>query len=315
MDSQNRAQLFAKGADSTLALLVYAAAAIALMVLDRRLGYLNDVRATAQSVARPVWALAELPKIAFDTSKTYLAVRGDLEQKLLQQSEISLRRSAEISELRAKLEEASQVRALLGEGKFAPAQSLVARVLSVDLDRYSQRIAIGRGSRDGVVMNSVLIDEYGLLGQITEVGESTSVAILLTDVNHRVPAELQRNGLRFYVLGLGSNGRLALDRIALTSDIKVGDRLQTSGMGGVFPPGLAIGEVIAVHHVAGDSFAQAELKPLAKLELNKVVLVLAPRPNLGPIFAPESEPADAATSGPAATATSNSGALNSTGRN
>ena len=158
MDSQNRAQLFAKGADSTLALLVYAAAAIALMVLDRRLGYLNDVRATAQSVARPVWALAELPKIAFDTSKTYLAVRGDLEQKLLQQSEISLRRSAEISELRAKLEEASQVRALLGEGKFAPAQSLVARVLSVDLDRYSQRIAaleidrhilrrVGRGLR------------------------------------------------------------------------------------------------------------------------------------------------------------------------
>ncbi len=289
MDSHNRAQLFAKGADSTLALLVYAAAAIALMVLDRRLGYLNDVRATAQSVARPVWALAELPQKAIDASRIFLAVRADLEQKLLAQNEISLRQSAEIIELRAKLAEASQVRALLGEDKFAPAQSLVARVLSVDLDPYSQRIAIGRGSRDGVVMNSVLIDEFGLLGQITEVGTSTSVAILLTDVNHRVPAELQRNGLRFYVVGLGAGGQLALDRITLTSDIKVGDRLQTSGMGGVFPPGLAIGEVVAVHHAAGDSFAQAELKPLAKMALNKVVLVLAPRPNLGPLFAPESE--------------------------
>ena len=286
MDSQNRAQLFAKVADSTLALLVYAAAAIALMVLDRRLGYLNDVRATAQSVALPVWALAELPKKLIDASRTYLAVRGDLEQKLLQQNEIALRQSAEISELRAKLDEASQVRQLLGESKFVPANSLVARVLSVDLDRYSQRIAIGRGSRDGVVVNSALIDEGGLLGQITEVGSSTSVAILLTDVNHRVPAEIVRNGLRVYVIGLGAMGMLAADRMALTSDIKVGDRLQTSGMGGVFPPGLAIGEVVAVRHAAGDSFARAELKPLAKMGVNKVVLVLAPRPNIGPLFAP-----------------------------
>ena len=287
MDSQNRAQLFAKGADSTLALLVYAAAAIALMVLDRRLGYLNDVRATAQSVALPVWALAELPKKLFDASSTYLAVRSDLEQKLFQQNEIALRQSAEISELRAKLDEAGQVRQLLGENKFVPAYSLVARVLSVDLDRYSQRIAIGRGSRDGVVINSALIDEGGLLGQVTEVGSRTSVAILLTDVNHRVPAEIVRNGLRVYVIGLGATGMLAADQMALTSDIKVGDRLQTSGMGGVFPPGLAIGEVVAVHHAAGDSFARAELKPLAKMGLNKVVLVLAPRPNIGPLFAPE----------------------------
>ena len=318
MDSHNRAQLFAKGADSTLALLVYAAAAIALMVLDRRLGYLNDVRATAQSVARPIWALAELPKKALDASRIYLTVRGDLEQKLRQQSEISLRQNAEIGELRAKLEEASQVRALLGEDKFSPAQSLVARVLSVDLDRYSQRIAIGRGSRDGVVMNSVLIDERGLLGQITEVGTSTSVAILLTDVNHRVPAELQRNGLRFYVVGLGAGGQLALDRIALNSDIKVGDRLKTSGMGGVFPPGLAIGEVVAVRHAAGDSFARAELKPLAKMALNTVVLVLAPRPNLGPLFAPESAPADAAAATPPSSSArkdANASPLSATGGN
>ena len=284
MDSQNRAQLFAKGADSTLALLVYAAAAIALMVLDRRLGYLNDVRATAQSVALPIWALAELPQKALDASKTYLGERAELEQKLVQLRETSLRQSAELSELRSELGEASQIRALLGESGLAPAQSIVARVLSLDLDHYSQRIAIGRGAHDGVAINSTLVDEFGLLGQVTEVGASTSVAILLTDINHRIPAEVVRSGLRIYVIGLGASGRLAVDRMALTSDIKVGDQLRSSGMGGVFPAGLAIGEVVAVTHAPGDSFAQAEVKPAAKMGLNKVVLVLSPRPVIGPLF-------------------------------
>ena len=286
MDSQNRAQLFAKGADSTLALLVYAAAAIALMVLDRRLGYLNDVRATAQSVALPIWALAELPQKALDASKTYLGERAELEQKLIQLRETSLRQSAELSELRSKLGEASQVRALLGESGLTPAHSIVARVLSLDLDRYSQRIAIGRGAHDGVAINSTLVDEFGLLGQVTEVGSSTSVAILLTDINHRIPAEVVRSGLRIYVIGLGASGMLAVDRMALTSDIKAGDQLRSSGMGGIFPAGLAIGEVVAVTHAPGDSFAQAEVKPAAKMGLNKVVLVLSPRPVVGPLFEP-----------------------------
>ena len=287
MDSQNRAQLFAKGADSTLALLVYAAAAVALMVLDRRLGYLNDVRATAQSIALPIWALAELPQKASDAAKTYLGERANLELELVQLRETSLRQSAELSELHAALDDASQVRALLGESGIAPAHSIVARVLSLDLDRYSQRIAISRGANDGIATNSALIDQYGLMGQVTEVAARTSVAILLTDVNHRIPAEVVRSGLRVYVVGLGS-GMLAVDRMALTSDIKAGDQLRTSGMGGVFPAGLAIGQVLKVTHSSGDSFAQAEVKPAAKMGLNKVVLVLAPQPVIGPLFEPPS---------------------------
>ena len=287
MDSHNRAQLFAKGADSTLALLVYAAAAIALMVLDRRLGYLNDVRATAQTIALPIWALAELPQKAMDASKTYLGERAELEQKLLQLGETSLVQSAELSELRAALTEANQVRALLGESGVAPERSIVARVMSLDLDRYSQRIAIGRGAQDGIAANSVLVDQDGLLGQVSEVGATTSVAILLTDVNHRIPAEVVRSGLRVYVVGLGS-GKLAVDRMALTSDIKAGDQLHTSGMGGIFPAGLAIGEVIQVTRASGDSFAQAQVTPAAKMGRNKVVLVLSPKPITGPLFEPPS---------------------------
>lgn len=283
MDSQNRAQLFAKGADSTLALLIYAAAAIALMVLDRRLGYLNDMRATAQSIASPIWALAELPQKAIDASRTYLGERDVLEQRLEQLSEKSLRQSVELSLLRAKLNEVDQVQALLGESGSAPTQSVVARVLSLDLDRYSQRIAIGRGARDGIAVNATLVDQFGLLGQVTEVGANTSVAILLTDVNHRIPAEVVRSGLRVYVIGLG-NGKLAVDRMALTSDIKAGDQLRSSGMGGVFRAGLAIGEVLSVSHAPGDSFAQALVEPAAKMGLNKVVLVLAPEPTIGPLF-------------------------------
>ncbi len=284
MNSPDRAQLFAKGADSTLALLVYAAAAIALMVLDRKWGYLNDVRAGSQSLAQPIWALAELPAKIADASQTYLTDRAELAEKLNAQAETALRQSTELLALRAQAAESVRVRALLGDEPLATSKGLIARVLSVDLDRYSQRIAIARGARDGVLVNSVLIDEKGLLGQVTEVGASTAIAILLSDVNHRVPAEIVRNGLRVYVVGLGRDAALALDRMALNADIKIGDQLQTSGLGGVFPAGLPIGHVVSVARADGDSFAQATLIPAARLGLSKLVLVLPPRPNIGPVF-------------------------------
>jgi rod shape-determining protein MreC len=298
MNSQDRAQLFAKGADSTLALLVYAAAAIALMVLDRKWGYLNDVRAASQSLARPIWALAEMPEKIADASQTYLGDRAALAQKLNALAETSLLQNTELLALRAQAAETKQIHALIGNDPLATSKGQIARVLSVDLDRYSQRIAIGRGTRDGVMVNSVLVDEKGLLGQVTEVGADTAIAILLSDVNHRVPAEIVRNGVRVYVVGLGADAMLAIDRMALNCDIKIGDQIQTSGLGGVFPAGLPIGSVASVSRADGDSFAQANLIPAAKLGLSKLVLVLPPRPNIGPVFDLAAHAAPTTTSAP-----------------
>jgi rod shape-determining protein MreC len=288
MSTHDRAQLFAKGADSTLALLAYAAAAIALMVLDRRLGYLNDVRATAQAIAGPVWAMAEMPAKLAHASNVYLDDRSLLEAKLKALELDRLKQNTEILTLRAQVAQAAQLRALVGDVDLASAGAQVARVLSVDLEHYSQRLVISLGARQGVVVNAVLIDERGLLGQVTDVGPDSAIAMLISDERHRVPAEVVRNGLRVYVVGLGASGTLALDRIALTADIQVGDVLQTSGMGGVFPGGIPIGEITAVMRPAGESFAQADVRASAKMALNKVVLVLPPKPEMGPMPEPVS---------------------------
>jgi rod shape-determining protein MreC len=285
--SDERAKLFATGADSTLALLAYAALAIVLMVLDRRSGYSNDLRATAQALARPVWALAELPARMLSSTQLYLEDRNLLDSRVKSLESALLVQNSQIFALRAQAEQTRAVRELLGSDDITAVRGQVARILSLDLNRFSQRIAINRGAAHGVIINAPLIDAQGLVGQVTELGSSSAVAILLTDINHRVPGEIVRNGLRVYVVGAGAgiatDQALTLDRMALSTDIKLGDKVQTSGMGGVFPAGLPIGEVTHIERTPGASFVLAQLRPAAKMALNKVVLVLAPAPAIGPL--------------------------------
>ena len=276
MANSDRLQLFTKGADSTLALLAYAAVAIAIMVLDRRLGYLNDMRATSQSWVAPIWHLAEVPGKATSAALVYFSDRYDLELQRQQLERQRVQDRAEIALLRARLQDFAAIRTLLGENDLSLVSGKVARVLRVDLDRQGQRIALSLGKNQGIMLNAVVVDELGLVGQIMEVGANSSAAILITDERHQVPAELVRNGLRTFVIGNGSQNDLSLNRIAQTSDVQVGDLVQTSGMGGVFPAGLAIGVVSAVHRSPDAALMQADVKPASKLALGKVVLILPP---------------------------------------
>ena len=296
--NSDRLQLFTKGADSTLALLAYAALAIAIMVLDRRLGYLNDVRATSQSWVAPIWQLAELPSKTSDAAVLYFSDRHDLElqRQALERERVKDRTA--IALLRAQLREFDAIKTLLGEADLSQVQGQIARVLRVDLDRQGQRIALSLGKAQGIALNAVVVDELGLVGQVMEVGMDSSVAILITDERHQVPAELVRNGLRTFVIGNGAQSDLSLNRIAQTSDVQIGDRVQTSGLGGVFPAGLAIGEVSAIHRSPDVALMQADVKPASKLSLGKVVLILPPLATITPTAKVES---------PAATATPNPG--------
>lgn len=286
MANSDRLQLFTKGADSTLALLAYAAVAIAFMVLDRRLGYLNDLRATSQSWVAPIWYLAEAPSNSVSAAALYFSDRYQLDQKRQELERERVQNRTEIALLRAQLQEVSAVKTLLGETDVAQVPGQVARVLRVDLDRQGQRIALSLGRNQGVTPNAVVVDELGLLGQIVEVGADSSVAILITDQRHQVPAELERNGLRTFVIGNGAQSDLSLNRIAQTSDVQVGDRVLTSGMGGVFPAGLLIGEISALHRSPDVALMQADVRPASKLAFGKVVLILAPRAAVRPHAAP-----------------------------
>jgi rod shape-determining protein MreC len=281
--ASERSPLFDSGAQNTLLLLVYAAIAIALMVLDRRMGYLNDLNAARHSLAQPIWSLAQAPGRLSDLISGYVSDRNTLQAEIEQQHALLLSQTTQISALNAQIMQDQALRELVGSINLEVTEGIVARVLSLDLGRYTHRFAINRGADDGLKMNAVLVDKKGLIGQVSELGPHTAVAVLISDSSHRVPARIRRNGTRVTVAGMGQNTFLQLDRMALTTDVKVGDWLETSGLGGVFPAGITIGQVQSLTREQSDRFLGAQVSPAANLLLDDMLIVLPPIPATGPL--------------------------------
>jgi rod shape-determining protein MreC len=280
--ASERSPLFDSGAQNTLMLLVYAAVAIALMVLDRRMGYLNDLNAARHAMVQPFWTMAQLPGKAAEAVSAFASDRQQLQTTIDQQQATLLAQATDISALRAELAQAQSLSVLVNSANLRSANARIARVLNLDLGRYTHRFAINRGTTDGLIANAVLMDDKGLVGQVTELGKQSSVAVLISDIAHRVPARIRRNGLRVTVAGTGRSDWLQAERMALTSDIRAGDWLETSGLGGVFPAGITIGQIDSLSREDSDRFLGAQIKPSANLLLDDMLVVLPPEPDMGP---------------------------------
>jgi rod shape-determining protein MreC len=295
VSEQDRVKLFAKGADSTLTLVVLAALAIALMVLDRRLGYLQEVRRRSYNVVQPMWALAAMPARASQAVQSYFLDRSELERNNQALRRELIMRQTETLQLRAELETRVKVQALIGRSDVRALNAQIARISNVDLDRYTHRIALDKGAAEGVMLGSVLLDQGGIMGQVIEVFNHGCIAILVSDPNYRVPVRVKRNGLRLYVDGDGRSDFLQLSSATNTADVREGDVLLSSGLGGIFPSGLPVGVVQKISYLPGQNFLSANVLPAAKLSTSAEVLILPPAPVSGPGSGPVSGPG----SGPA----------------
>jgi rod shape-determining protein MreC len=179
--------------------------------------------------------------------------------------------------------------------------AILAEIISVETNPLRQRIVINKGARDGVSLNQAVVDGNGVLGQVARLGPWSAEIILVTDPEHAIPVQVTRNSLRSIAVGSGNSGELLLPYLAVNSDVKSGDLLVTSGLGGVFPAGLPVARISGVRR--GDStqlLAQVRAQPLASIDTDREVMLLefepahpdAPAPN-PPIAAPPAAPAKA----------------------
>ena len=173
--------------------------------------------------------------------------------------------------------------------------------MSIDLNPWSHRVLINRGSRDGLATGQPVIDTRGVMGQIDEVGLNIAQIILISDPDHALPVRVQRTGLRTVAYGSGRINRLRLTDLPMNVDLVPGDTLVTSGLGGAFPAGLPVAEVESVSRPTGEAFARAAVRPLARLDRARHVLVvetLAPASRLPAedAAAPAQEPESGAES-------------------
>ena len=262
----------------TLRLLAYLALSIALILLDHRGGWLTQVRASSELLVQPLWWVAGLPGRIGEGLHDDARLRSQLsaENKVLRNA--LLISGARMARLQTATAENERLRGLLGAAERGGLDVQLAPILDIDLDPTRQRLILDAGSRDGVQMGQSVIDAGGLLGQIIAVMPSTATVLLLTDPDHAVPVVVARTGVRLVAYGQGRSDQLQLRNVPLSSDVKVGDSIITSGLGGRFPSGFAVGTVVRLEPDDSRAFLTGDVRPAAQLDRGRDVLLLRQQP-------------------------------------
>ena len=235
--SAEGAPLFSEGSGGSLRLLVWLALAAALMAIDLRTGLLRQVRVAANALVAPIQTVATAPLHAARAMREATAQRAGLVAENADLREQLLFAQARLDRLAIVQEQNNRLRALLDARQKLGLRAQLAELIDVDLDPYRHRILINQGERHGVFVGQAVIDANGLVGQVLDVEDARATVILLSDPSHAVPVRVQRTGLRVIAYGSGDPGRIELPHVPFSADIKVGDLLVTSGIGGRFPPG------------------------------------------------------------------------------
>ena len=250
------------------------ALAIALIVLDHRGGWLSKLRAQAALAVQPLWRLAALPSEIGAELRSGTATRAQLQRENETLRNALLVSGARIARLQTAAGDNVRLTGMLGAVRREGFDVQLVPILDVDLDPTHQRLVLDAGSRDGVRMGQSAVDAGGLLGQVVAVTPTTSTLLLLTDPDHAVPVLVQRNGIRLVAYGTGRSDRIELANVPISGDVRVGDRIVTSGLGGRFPPGFPVGTVSELRPDESRAFLVGELKPAAQLDRGRDVLLL-----------------------------------------
>ena len=269
--------------------------ALALAVLDSRGGWLSQLRARANVLVQPVWAVVGLPSQVAGSVGERLSSHAGLVAENRRLREELLLANARLARLRAAAVDNVRLRERLGAAERAGLDVLLVPILDVDLDPVRQRLVLAAGSRQGVQVGQAVIDAGGLMGQVVEVSPGQSVVLLLTDPDHAIPVTVARNGVRLIAYGRGA--RLELRDIPLGAEVEVGDEIVTSGLGGRFPAGFPVGKVTGLQPDDSHAFLIGELTPAASLDRGQDVLLLRRVPVMAE---PAAGPAQGQDNAPAA---------------
>lgn len=248
------------------------------MTLDHRYHHLDAVRSAFSVALYPLQYAMTLPVDFAHWLSDRMATR-----EALQEQNEALRRRELVQQLRlqryAALEaENARLRALLDASRRVGERVLIAELLSVDVEPYSRSVVINRGSKHGVYAGQPILDANGIMGQVTRVGPYTSTALLVTDPSHAIPVAVNRSGQRAIAVGTGPSDKLELPYLTNTADIRAGDLLVTSGLGGRFPPGYPVARVEAVRRSPTDAYVEVIAQPLAQVQRAREVLLVRSEP-------------------------------------
>ncbi|MCW4347074.1 MAG: rod shape-determining protein MreC [Candidatus Thiodiazotropha endolucinida] len=296
--------MFTQGPSITTRLVAAALLSIAIMVLDHRYNHLESLRSGLSVLLFPVQYLASLPLLLSESASDAINSRSEIEAERDRLHAENLRLRARQQKFEALEAENMRLRGLLDSSFKVGDRVLIAELVAVEQDPFRQQVLINKGKTSGLFVGQPVVDANAVVGQVTHINPFSASVLLITDAAHALPVQVHRNGLRTIALGTGLINRLELPHLPNNADIKVGDLLTTSGMGGSFPPGYPVAEVIDVRREPGQPFASVIAQTTAHLDrIREVLLVWTLDPDIVadsmPMEEDEALPASTAPSGEA----------------
>lgn len=266
--------LFKQGASARAKVVFFALIATTLLVADSRLHALTVIRQVVGTVLYPLQVAALMPRDAANAVADYFTSLSDLEDENRRLKTQQTANAQTLQQSQQLVAENAQLRKLLGASERLPVKTLMGEILYDARDAFTRKIVLNRGSQHGVAPGQPVIDDIGVVGQVTRVFPYTSEITLLTDKDQAIPVQVVRSGLRSVAYGHGQSGALDLRFLATNADIQQGDVLVTSGIDGIYPPGLTVGKVAQLETKSSDVFARIVCNPTAGIDRNRQLLVL-----------------------------------------
>lgn len=261
-------------AAQTARLMLYGLLAIVLMAMDQRGHYVDAFRNQVAYLTEPVYHVVEWPVRAMRNLFGQMQSHRSLRQENSDLRESLLAQKGSLQRLETLNEENRRLRALIEGAQGQAFDYQFAELVRVDLDPFSHKVMVDRGSGDGVEVGQAVIDGAGVMGQVEEVHLHFSTIRLISDPNHALPVQINRTGLRTVAFGSGVTGALQMPSVPRQADVREGDLIVTSGLGDRFPGGYPVATITSIDRGKGQTFVTVEATPLAALDRGREVLLI-----------------------------------------
>jgi rod shape-determining protein MreC len=270
-------EVFPRGPSLLTRLAVVLSFSVVAMFVDTKVESVSTFRAYLTSIVSPLQYIADMPGAALSWSVSRFTSRQHLlEDNEALTSQITLM-NEQLQRFVVLQQENQNLRKLLDAPVQQEMHKMIAQLMAVDNNPYSHQIVINKGAIDGVYPGQSVLDESGIIGQVSEVGTTNSRVLLISDVTHAIPARISRNNVTLIVNGIGDVNELSLEHVPHSIDMKEGDLLISSGLGNVFIQGYPIGVISSILRDESQPFAQVKVTPSAKLDRIKYLLLLWPK--------------------------------------
>jgi len=265
---------FHRGPSPLARLAFFGLLSLVLLFADTRYRYLEGLRTVAAVVLYPLQRAVQIPGEAVNWVGSYFASKHALADENAALKQELLTRAPSVQGYAPLMDENARLKGLLEMQARFPGAARTVEVLYTGRDPFTQKLFVNRGAESDIKPGEAVVDETGVVGQVTRVFASMAEVTLITDKDHAVPVRVERNGVRSVFFGAGAGRAPELRFMAPSADIRAGDKLYTSGIDGTYPAGLAVAQVETVERDTGQIFARITCKPLSGADRSQYLLVL-----------------------------------------